>query len=407
MNSGATSLPYVIDSATCNSTLNNNKNRNSILNTIQRQSIDTIQTDEKKSKLHTQSSSIRLLNGSIKPISTLRNNPLTKDYSLMNSDECKGDTNSLLYKRMLSYSTNSLEPNVKQVTQDNSKCLNQLTVNSTNRFNNQNDNLKMDRDSSMIRMSPLNTVENVKKENLLSLKDKVNDVGNDMMRLIGNRKHSSSCLESCCSDKVNEMPKIPKIKLNKGQKLMQASLNNHKGASFLRKSSAFSKSLDSLCNLHLYESLELMNSKLNHRISRKRTLNYIFPNELNSKDEDKNFDISNDDLLNDLDDEIDDLNDDVDLSEFDLDLNDDFSNDLDDEIEFKYDKNYLDANRLNLDDQKQHTTKIVLKKQPKIRQQKPAKLVKDTIVKANLNDQANFLMKKNSFLSNYGSESSD
>ena len=383
-NSGPTSLPVISSIACSKSTLNNtlnNKKQNKLQSSI-----------EEKKQLHCSNkitqNSIRLINGTI---GTLRQTNSINDYNLNNNDKL-GDTNSLLYKRMLSYSTHSLEPKTKQLIQQDNNFINQQSININQKLN--------------------NTIKQTKNNR------------NDMMRLIGNRQHSNNCSDSCCIDNnLNaELPKIPKIKLNRDLKLMKASLNNYKGSNLLGKSSAFSKSLDSLANLHLYESLEqlkvnqIMSNKLNQRISRKRTLNNIFPQiNLSNKIE------SNDDLLNDdeIEDEIeDDLNDDIDLSDLDLDLNDD---NLDDEIEYKFNFNdhFFEPSSINNqnldDDHKQQTKKIVLKKQPNylLRQQKKPKilnnlLIKDSIIKKhNLNDQNGLLIKKNSFSSNYGSESSD
>lgn len=411
-NSGMCSLP-VISSTSCTPSVvvQSGKNSSQPSNTMTIQSTSN-QTDERKSKLQSKSS-IRLINGSI---GTLRNNR-TDQFSSMRTEhgpnsltnnpmnnpmtnDDNQDANSLLYKRMLSYSTHSLEPNVKQAAQENSALMNQQTVNNYRTLN------------TASRMT--NTME----QNKSSLRTK-NEQQNEMMRLLG-RHSTDGCSEKCCEIKSNDKaPKLPKIKLNRDLKMMQASLNNYKATNMLRKSSSmFSKSLDSLANLHLYETLESMNTdRLQHRISRKRTLNTIFPQiNLRSKT-DACLDESNEALSNDLDD----LDNDVDLNDFDIEddelLNDDFN---DDEIElFKFS---INAEQLHLadynlpsdlhSDQRQNTTKIVLKKQPKIRQrQQPAKLMKDSVVKSRFdlsNEQNGFLIKKNSFLSNYyGSESDE
>ena len=251
-----------------------------------------------------------------------------------------------------------------------------------------------------------------------SLRIKSEDKENEMMRLLGQHSPGDTCSESCCEIRPGngQLFKLPKIRLNR--EMMQASLNNQKvatGATLRR--SMFSKSLDSLANLHLYESLDpIVGNGLQHRISRKRTLNVIFP-QINLKNCSDDLKESNEDLLNnDLDDLIDDLNEDVDLNDFGFDSNDECLNDLnghfnEDEIEFSLGNGFsLPDNgqtgiTANLD--KQQTTKIVLKKQAKVRQLRPAKLMKDSIVKGQFGGDA-FLVKKNSFLSNYyGSESSD
>ena len=400
----ATSLPIISSTICCSQSTTN-----------QAIQLTANQTDERK--LQSNKNSIRLINGSIGTLrvaDTLRRSPneqllnsIRTDYSLVSNNNNlitsnDEDTNSLFYKRMLSYSTNSLEPSIKyqQAKQQQQQEMNKKSY-LNNRFNLNN----------FDKSSYLSKIE----KNSLRIKEK----DNEMMRLIGTTKHTDTCSESCCEIRTAKelLPKLPKIKLNR-TRMMQSSLNNCTG--FLRKQSIFSKSLDSLVNLHLYESLEKMNkqhsNRLQHRISRKRTLNHIFP-QINLNDKD-NLEETNEDLLNndldDLDDELnDDLNEDIDLNEFDLDdLNDELNDNFnDDEIEFKFSLNqdsFIDSSLINLDNldnQKQFTTKIVLKKQPKIRQQKPAKLVNDSIVKNQLNDQ--FLIKSNNLTNGYVSESSD
>lgn len=255
-----------------------------------------------------------------------------------------------------------------------------------------------------------------------SLRIKSEDKENEMMRLLGQAKHSpaDTCSESCCEVRPanGHMFRLPKIRLNR--ELMQASLNQQTGAGLLRRRSMFSKSLDSLANLHLYESLDpIAGNGTQHRISRKRTLNVIFP-QINLKQGSEDcLKESNEDLLaGDLDDDlIDDLNEDVDLNDFGFDstdecLNDDLLNG--DEIEFSLNAGNAfsgvpENGKAPLDNlDRQQTTKIVLKKQPKVRQLRPAKLMKDSIVPSGRFGGDAFLAKKNSFLSNYyGSESSD
>lgn len=434
------------------------------------QPASSVRLDERKSKLHSKNS-IRLINGSM---GTLRRSPNASDPlpSAQRADyttDDNQDTNSLLYRRMLSYSTHSLEPNKSVGAPQENSGFSQPAVNSQ-RFgsdkptespmNSKTTNKMKSAVSRTLTSGMINamsrTLTNGGTNGLTagwsggvtngtakgrsavlgerrtiknSLRIKSEDKENEMMRLLGQAKHSAgdTCSESCCEVRPanGHMFRLPKIRLNR--ELIQASLNNQTGASLLRGRSMFSKSLDSLANLHLYESLDpIAGNALQHRISRKRTLNVIFPQiSLKSKNssedglKESNEDLLNNDLLDD--DLIDDLNEDVDLNDFGFDSNDECLNDdllngnfNEDEIEFSINAGNTfcmaeNGKTLlgNLD--RQQTTKIVLKKQPKVRQLRPAKLMKDSIVQSGSRFGGDaFLAKKNSFLSNYyGSESSD